>query len=80
MEVQMCLAVPAQIIEISGSRARVSLAGNVREVDLSLLEQATVGDWVLVHAGFALEKLSPEDAEETLNLMMQLQGDGGEEP
>ena len=76
----MCLAVPARIIEISGSRARVSLAGNVRDADLSLLEQAAVGDWVLVHAGFALEKLSPEDAEETLNLMMQLQGDGGEEP
>ena len=76
----MCLAVPAQIIEILGSRARVSLAGNVRDADLSLLEQATVGDWVLIHAGFALEKLSPEDAEETLTLMMQLQGDGGEEP
>ena len=76
----MCLAVPAQIIEIFGSRGRVSLAGNVRDADLSLLEQAAVGDWVLVHAGFALEKLSPEDAEETLNLMMQLQGDGGEEP
>jgi len=76
----MCLAVPAQIIEILGSRARVSLAGNVRDADLSLLEQAAVGDWVLVHAGFALEKLSPEDAEETLTLMMQLQGDGGEEP
>ena len=76
----MCLAIPARIIEMSGSRARVSLAGNVREADLSLLEEAAVGDWVLVHAGFALEKLSPEDAEETLNLMMQLQGDGGEEP
>jgi hydrogenase expression/formation protein HypC len=76
----MCLAVPARIIEISGSRARVSLAGNVREADLSLLEEAAVGDWVLVHAGFALEKLSAEDAEETLNLIMQLQGDGGEEP
>ena len=76
----MCLAVPAQIIEISGPRARVSLAGNVREADLSLLEEANIGDWVLVHAGFAIEKLSPEDAEETLELIMQLEGDAGEEP
>jgi hydrogenase expression/formation protein HypC len=74
----MCLAVPAQICEISGSRARVSLSGNVREADLSLLEEANIGDWVLVHAGFAIERLSPDDAEETLRLIMQLQGDDGE--
>ena len=69
----MCLAIPARIVEVNGSRARVSLEGNVREADLSLVEDAGVGDWVLVHAGFAIEKLSPEDAEETLKLIMQVQ-------
>ena len=71
----MCLAIPAEIVEVTGSRARVSLEGNIREADLSLVEEAGVGDWVLVHAGFAIEKLSPEDAEETLKLIMQARGD-----
>lgn len=76
----MCLAIPARIVEVAGSRARVSLEGNVREADLSLVEDACVGDWVLVHAGFAIEKLSPEDAEETLNLIMQMQEEACDEP
>ena len=59
----MCLAIPAQIVEIQGERARVELAGNIQEADLSLVDSPAVGDWVLLHAGFAIEKLTPQDAE-----------------
>ena len=62
----MCLAIPARVLEVDGMRAHVELSGNVLEADLSLVEGAEVGDWVLVHAGFAIEKLDPDDAEETL--------------
>jgi len=68
----MCLAIPAQIVEIDGSRAKVELAGNVREADLSLIEDSAPGDWVLIHAGFAIEKLEPEEAAETLKLFAEM--------
>jgi hydrogenase expression/formation protein HypC len=67
----MCLAIPSQIREISGTRARVALEGNVREADVSLIDEPAVGEWVLVHAGFAIEKLTQEEAEETLSLLMK---------
>jgi len=69
----MCLAIPEQITEIEGARGKVALAGNVREADLSLIDEPAVGDWVLVHAGFAIEKLEPEDARETLALFSEMQ-------
>ncbi len=72
----MCLAVPAQIVEIKGCQARVELAGNVRDADLSLIDDADVGDWVLLHAGFAIERLSQEEAEETLKLFGELEEAG----
>ena len=73
----MCLAIPAQITEMDGTRAKIELAGNVRDADLSLIEDPAIGDWVLVHAGFAIEKLEPEDAEETLKLFAEMEGLGG---
>jgi len=73
----MCLAMPAQIVEITGRRAQVTLLGNVRQADLSLLEGAEVGDWVLVHAGFAIERLSQEDARQTLELLAAIDDHAG---
>jgi hydrogenase expression/formation protein HypC len=75
MEAIMCLAIPARIVEMSGNRAKIDLIGNVREADLSLVETPALGEWVLVHAGFAIEKLSDEDANETLKLLMQVEED-----
>ena len=69
----MCLAIPAQITEIEGGRGKVSLAGNVRETDFTLIDNPAIGDWVLVHAGFAIERLDPEDALETLALFSEMQ-------
>jgi hydrogenase expression/formation protein HypC len=73
METAMCLAIPAKITELTGQQAKVELSGNVIDADVSLVEKATVGDWVLVHAGFAIEKLEPEDAAETLKLFDELE-------
>jgi hydrogenase expression/formation protein HypC len=52
----MCLAVPAEVIRLENSRATVSVEGAVREVDVSLVTPISVGDFVLVHAGFALHR------------------------
>lgn len=68
----MCLAVPGKIIEINGSTARVDIEGVVREANTSLLPGVKVGDYVIVHAGFALEKYDEEDAKETLRLLKEV--------
>ena len=62
----MCLAVPAKVIEIEGSVARVDVAGNVREADLTLLPEVKVGEYVLLHAGFAIGRYDEETALATL--------------
>ncbi|MHC1589849.1 MAG: HypC/HybG/HupF family hydrogenase formation chaperone [Candidatus Hecatellaceae archaeon] len=65
----MCLAIPAKVLEVSGSRAKVDFGGGVtREVNVSLLEKVKVGDYVIVHAGFAIQILDSEEAEKTLKL------------
>jgi hydrogenase expression/formation protein HypC len=68
----MCLAVPGQIIEIDGTKARVDFGGVTRDADLTLVPEATTGDFVLVHAGFAIERLDESEAQETLKLFRDL--------
>jgi hydrogenase expression/formation protein HypC len=65
----MCLAVPAEVMSLTGVRAMVSVEGALREVDLSLVEDVAVGDYVLVHAGFALERWDDEDVREWRAIM-----------
>ena len=62
----MCLAVPARIEAIEGETAQVSIGGNRIRACLSLIEDVKVGDYVLVHAGFAIAKYTPEEAAESL--------------
>jgi hydrogenase expression/formation protein HypC len=64
----MCLAVPAKIIELDGARATVEVPGNRFSADVSLVPAVKLGDYVLVHAGFAIERYRPEDAKEILKL------------
>ncbi len=64
----MCWAIPVQIDDIDGDMARVEISGTSREVGLQLLDQPETGDWVLVHAGFAIQKLDEEEARERLEL------------
>jgi len=71
----MCLSVPARIIQIDGTRARVDVLGNETETDLRLIEKPRVGDYVLIHAGFAIEKLPTAEAQQRLDLFKELIGD-----
>lgn len=68
----MCLSVPAEIISIDGSIAKASVGGAVREISLQLVEDINIGDFVLLHTGFAIEKISKEEAEETIQLLREL--------
>ncbi len=72
----MCLAIPARIIELSDQSAVVEIGGVTREASVMLLEDAAVGDWVLLHAGFAIERLDPEEAEKTLALFREMAAAG----
>jgi len=65
----MCLAVPVKIVEIEGNRATVDFAGNRRSASLMLVPEAKVGDYVLLHAGFAITVLEEADALESLTLL-----------
>ena len=67
----MCLAVPAKIVTVTGATATVDVGGNRVQACLSFVPQAKVGDYVLVHAGFAIAKYEPEDAHETLRLLQE---------
>ncbi|MBO8126661.1 MAG: HypC/HybG/HupF family hydrogenase formation chaperone [Firmicutes bacterium] len=68
----MCLAIPAKVTEIEGFLARVEVYGNIREVGTRLVPDLKVGDWVLIHAGFALEKIDEERAMETLKILEEM--------
>jgi hydrogenase expression/formation protein HypC len=65
----MCLAVPSRIIEINDHVARVDVDGVVREASLMLLDDVKLGDYVIVHAGFAISKVDEEAALQTLEDM-----------
>ena len=68
----MCLAIPAKVISIDtgGEQANVTVGGVGKNVSLALVDDVQVGDYVLVHVGFALNKLSPEEAEITLQMFV----------
>lgn len=70
----MCLAVPGQILRIEGEdpllkTGRVSFGGIVKVISLAYVPEALVGDYVIVHAGFALSVLDPQEAERTLSAL-----------
>ncbi|MCM8814743.1 MAG: HypC/HybG/HupF family hydrogenase formation chaperone [Candidatus Omnitrophica bacterium] len=68
----MCLAVPMKIKKKKGNIATVSLGGVERNIDISLVENVRVGDYVIVHAGFAIQKLRKSDAKATLKLLNEI--------
>ena len=69
----MCLAIPSEVVEIREKMATVDVSGIRREISLLLLpEEASVGDYVLVHAGFAIHKIDRESAEEALKLINEI--------
>ena len=69
----MCLAVPGKVIRKVGDSAQVDLQGNRLEVSTVLVPEAGEGSWVLVHAGFAIQTLSEEEAKETFALLREIE-------
>lgn len=68
----MCLAIPAQVLEIGADdQAVVSLGGVRKECSLALVDDCSVGDYVILHVGYALTRLDPEEAARTLALMAE---------
>jgi len=67
----MCLAIPSKVVKIKDNVATIDVDGVRREASLLLLEDVMVGDYVIVHAGFAINKINEEHAMESLNLMRE---------
>ncbi|MCL2344363.1 MAG: HypC/HybG/HupF family hydrogenase formation chaperone [Desulfobulbus sp.] len=77
----MCLAIPAQVVDLrAGEMAIVDLAGVQKEISLALVEGVAVGDYVIVHVGYALNKLDPGEAARTLALFAELTEAGEAQP
>lgn len=69
----MCLAIPALVVELlPNDMARIDLDGVRKDISLALVENVAVGDYVIVHVGYALQKLDPDEAAETLALFAEL--------
>jgi hydrogenase expression/formation protein HypC len=73
----MCLAIPGKILEIDGSNelmrmGRVDFGGVVRDICLTYVPEAGVGDYVIVHTGFAINRLDEESAKESLELLEEM--------
>jgi hydrogenase expression/formation protein HypC len=78
MLISMCLAIPARVMRIDGSKAQVDFGeGVLREVNVTLVE-AKVGDYVLVHAGYAIQTVDQKEALETISLWKEILAAGKE--
>ncbi len=64
----MCLSIPSKVISINGDKAVVSVGGTTYEASLQMLDNVNVGDYILIHTGFAIQKISEEEALETLKV------------
>ncbi len=70
----MCLAIPALIRAMEGYQAEVEIGGVKRVVSLQLVPEAKIGDYVLIHTGYAISVVDEEEAQETLKLLTELAG------
>lgn len=68
----MCLGIPVKIMKISDSLAVVEISGVKQQASLALVENVCVGDYVILHAGFAIQKVNEDDARETLRLLEEI--------
>ncbi len=74
----MCLAIPAKVVELrDGDQAVIDLGGVRKEISLALVDDVWPGDYVIVHVGYALQKLDPAEAERTLELFAGLAASEG---
>ena len=69
MNPKLCYAIPAKILEIDADTAKVDYGGIIKHANISLVDNVSAGDYVLIHAGFAIERLSRKKAVESLELI-----------
>jgi len=69
----MCLAIPAKVLEIRGEKAVVDFGGVKREAWITLVDDVKVGDYLIIHTGYAIQRLNKKDAEETLKLFREFE-------
>ncbi len=70
----MCLAVPAKVVDVHDAMGKVNISGVERDISLMLLPETQIGDYVLVHAGFAIQKVTEEEVAETNALLAEMNG------
>jgi hydrogenase expression/formation protein HypC len=68
----MCLGIPGRVIEIQNNVAKVDVGGFLRDISLDLCPDVSVGEYVLIHTGFAIQKVDAKEAEETLDLLIKM--------
>lgn len=71
----MCLSIPGKVIKVENDFAEVSVGGTIVKVGIQMVEGVNEGDYVLVHAGFALQKINEEEALITLQLLREMNDD-----
>jgi hydrogenase expression/formation protein HypC len=69
----MCLAIPMKLIKVEGDKGIVELSGVKKEVSLYLLDNVKKGDYLIIHAGFAIQKLDEKEAKETLKIWEEIE-------
>lgn len=68
----MCLSVPGKIVKINKNMAGVDVGGVLRDISLDLCPEVSIGEYVLIHAGFAIQKVDEKEAEETLDFLKKM--------
>ena len=68
----MCLSVPGRVVEIQNNTAKVEVGGVIRDVSMDVCPDVVVGEYVLIHTGFAIQKLDEKEALETLDLLRKM--------
>ena len=77
----MCLALPCRVVDLlPGEQAMVDIAGVGKQISLALVDEVAVGDYVIVHVGYALTRLDPDEAEKALALFAELGVAAAQEP
>jgi hydrogenase expression/formation protein HypC len=70
----MCLSIPARVMVINGDIADVSVGGAIFKASLQMVENVKIGDFILLHAGFAIQKIKEDEALETLKMLREMKG------
>jgi hydrogenase expression/formation protein HypC len=68
----MCLGIPGKVIEIEKNMAKVDVGGLLRDISLDLCPDVSIGEYVLIHTGFAIQKVDEKEAEETLDFLIKM--------